>query len=139
VLGDGVRLVPYMTSLLKRQREQEQRDTRGKIGDLIEDVVNRAVHSLDDTATSPTGSSDTRHNQHSRKASMNPFEGRSDSKGVDSIKDKGKGKQLDEEPDKSATEGRKVWLHCSVGEPGSLTEELESATEQQQVSTWYSL
>lgn len=133
MLSDGVRLVPYMTSLLQRQREQEQRDTRSNIGDLIEGVVNRAVHTFEDPNTDANGQHDDRHIGNQPRSSMNPYEAYSDSKKPLSPKDKGKGKSTDTISVKDPLNGRKIWLHCSVGEPGSLQEEEEAATEQQQL------
>lgn len=131
---DGVRLVPYMTSLLQRQRTQEERENRSNIGDLLEGVVNRAVHSFDETGTDANDSSSGRHKDHRTIASMNPYEGYIDTKKPPTSVDKGKGKQKSASEHKDPLNGMKIWLHCSVGEPGSLEQETEETPQQQQVS-----
>ncbi|KAK9894477.1 hypothetical protein P389DRAFT_97058 [Cystobasidium minutum MCA 4210] len=128
VLSDGVRLVPYMTALLQRQRDQEERDTRSNIGGLLEGVVNRAVHSLEPGSEGDRAhNDDERHTGHRPKASMNPYESYNDSKTVSPPKNKGKGKAVEGSRTKDPMNGRKIWLHCSAGEPGSLQEEEEAA------------
>lgn len=131
VLTDGVRLVPYMVALLRKQQEQENRDNRSNLGDLIEGVVNRAVHTFDESDTGEA--SDDRHTAQQSAASMNPYEGYSDSKKPSTRKDKGKGKQQDPKRKKDPLAGLKIWLHCSVGEPGSLEQEAEAPAEPEQV------
>lgn len=132
---DGVRLVPYMTSLLQRQRTQEERENRSNIGDLLEGVVNRAVHSFDETSSNSNGSHDARHKDHQTVASMNPYEGYRDTKRSPTSAEKGKGKQKSGSEHKDPLNGMKIWLHCSVGEPGSLEQETEEIPQQQEVST----
>lgn len=117
-----------MASLLERQREQDERYTRSNIGELIEGVVNRAVHTFDEAGPEGNGMHDDRH----PKASMNPYESYNDTAESRSGRDKGKGKQKDRKLDKDPFGGQKIWLHCSVGEPGSLEQETEAEVEQRQ-------
>jgi len=121
-----------MTSLLQRQRTQEERENRSNIGDLLEGVVNRAVHSFDESGSNTNVSHEDRHNG---KQSTNTYENHDGDlkKPLTSI-DKGKGKQKSSSEKKDPLGGLKIWLHCSVGEPGSLEQETETPVEQQQVS-----
>lgn len=134
VLMDGVRLVPYMTSLLQRQRNQEEREKKSNIGDLLEGVVNRAVHSFDESSSNASESHADRHKEHRPTASMNPYEVYSDTKKPPTSADKGKGKQKSFSENRDPLNGMKIWLHCSVGEPGSLEAETEETPEQQQTT-----
>ena len=119
VLADGVKLVPWIVSILQRQKEQEHESQQlisGGSIDLsaLEGVVRSAVHSLEDAATI----NDT----------LDEHVGETDKKG------KGKGKARDRLRAKHPAHGELIWLHCSVGEPGSLEEETETTAEKQQVS-----
>ena len=116
VLADGVKLVPWIVSILRRQKEQEHQSQRIITGGTIDFsalgvVVKDAVNSLEEAAT----------NQ--------------DQDDLDSeIAGKGKGKAIDKEQESHPANGQKIWLHCSVGEPGSLEDDTEATAEKQQVS-----
>lgn len=134
ILSDGVRLVPYISSLLQKQEAQARRDARGKLGDIF-DEVSRAVNtSEEDGIASRRASYDENRRGHSRQGSGSGGTLElADTKDRKNSSNKGKGKATDSKQTAEYNEGRKIWLHCSVGEAGSLEAETDATAERQQV------
>lgn len=121
IITDGTRLVPWLVALFQKQQEQQVDESRGSVLESIEGAVK---HALGDDSTSHYISGKGKPSLHSRQSSLDAKRG----------KDKGKAREVDERKENHPAAGRKIWLHCSVGEPGSYDKDAETAPEVRQPS-----
>lgn len=113
ILSDGTRLSPWVTSILRRQQLQEAStaaSARNSIAGIdfsaIEGAMKSAVQSLEDS------------NDSSREKDLE-----AGLSSIDEGKGKGKAKEVDKDRQNNPANGRTIWLHCSVGEAGSIEQE----------------